>query len=81
MEGWELERKALKGRAHDTQTLTACKYAHKDVEAFERTHVWKFVGNQPKGGENAIRASSRRKAAKGLEKQVSRFCHVRRFLP
>ena len=72
---------STEGRAHDTQTLTAFKYAHKDVEASKQKHVWKFVGNQPKGGENAIRASRRRKAAKGLEKQVSRFCHVRRFLP
>ena len=62
-----MERKAVRGRAHDTQTLTAFKYAHAHGACVSEQRVWKFVGNQRlrKGGENAVRASRRRKAAKG----------------
>ena len=75
MEGWELERKALKGRAHDTQTLTACKYAHRDVEAIEQKLVLKFVGNQrlPKGGR---KCNTSFKEAKGGERGLRRSTFV-----
>ena len=63
---WNAKR-VVRGRAHDTQTLTAFKYAHAHGACVSEQRVWKFVGNQRlrKGGENAVRASRRRKAAKG----------------
>ena len=80
---WNAKR-VVRGRAHDLQTLTAFKYAH-DTRGM-------CFGNSVSGNSSEIRDCVRgekmlyelqggERRRKALEKQVSRFCHVRRFLP
>ena len=70
----------VRGRAHDTQTLTAFKYAHAHGACVSEQRVWKFVGNQ--GGRKCRTSFKEEKGssnkAQGVEAE-SNYRHERPF--